>query len=134
MNQIATISLFAFLAIAPLACEQTSAPTMPTAKSSPRDAANTANNAADRASGTKTPMDQSQSPADIKITADIRSALVGDKSMSTDAKNCKVITEQGVVTLRGVVASQAEKDAIEAIARKVVAVLRVDNQLEVKSS
>ncbi|MGH7241921.1 MAG: BON domain-containing protein [Phycisphaerales bacterium] len=82
---------------------------------------------------TKTPMDQSNAKADIDITAAIRRAIMEDKSMSTNAQNCKIITEGGVTTLRGPVNSQSEKDAIEAKAKSVAGVTRVDNQLEVKT-
>ncbi len=81
---------------------------------------------------TKTPLDQNENAADIKITADIRRAIMDDKAMSTNAQNCKVITEKGMVTLRGPVDSQAEKDSVEAKAKAVAGVTRVDNQLEVK--
>lgn len=81
---------------------------------------------------TKTPLDQNENTADIKITADIRRAIMDDKAMSTNAQNCKVITEKGMVTLRGVVDSQTEKDSVEAKAKAVAGVTRVDNQLEVK--
>ncbi|MBL8886282.1 MAG: BON domain-containing protein [Phycisphaerales bacterium] len=103
--------------------------------SAPSSAApdNTAVNKVDRNSGTKTPMDQSNSKSDIDITASIRRAIMEDKEMSTNAQNCKIITEGGVVTLRGPVNSQAEKDAIEAKAKAASGVTRVDNQLEVKT-
>ncbi len=81
----------------------------------------------------KTPMDQSESAAHIKITADIRRDILDDKSMSTNAQNCKVITDKnGLVSLRGVVDSEAEKASIEAKARRIAGATNVDNQLEVK--
>jgi hypothetical protein len=81
----------------------------------------------------KTAMDQSESSAAIRITAAIRRAILEDKSMSVAAQNCTVIAEEtGLVTLRGVLNSQAEKDSIEAKAKAVAGVTRVDNQLEVK--
>lgn len=80
-----------------------------------------------------TALDQGQGESDIRITADIRRAIMEDSLMSMNAQNCKVITQNGVVTLRGPVASQAEKDAIGAKAQAVAGVNRVDNQLEVKT-
>src|SRR5262249_12617878 len=80
----------------------------------------------------KTPMDQANNNADIAITEKIRSTIMADKAMSTDAQNCKIITDKGVVTLRGVVDSATEKMAIENIAKATAGVTRVDNQLEVK--
>lgn len=111
---------------------QTSAPTRTTetANAAPD---NTEANKVDRDMTTKTPIDQSNSKADIDITAAIRRAIMEDKSMSLNAQNCKIITEAGVTTLRGPVNSQSEKDAIEAKAKAVAGVTRVDNQLEVKA-
>jgi osmotically-inducible protein OsmY len=96
---------------------------------------NTDRNKVDQNTATKTPMDQSNSSDDIKVTAEIRRAIMDDKSMSMNAQNCKIITDKsGVVTLRGPVASQAEKDAIEAKAKAVAGVTRVVNELEVKTN
>jgi hyperosmotically inducible periplasmic protein len=94
---------------------------------------NTGRNVRDRDNQTKTPGDQSENEADRKITQDIRSALTGDDSLSTDAKNVKVITSDGTVTLRGPVKSAKEKTQIEAKAKQVTGVKRVENQLEVAS-
>jgi hyperosmotically inducible protein len=94
---------------------------------------NTARNKLDRDTAAKTPMDQSQSSDDIKLTAVIRRAIMDDKTMSTNAKNCKIITAKGgSVTLRGPVESQIEKDAVEAKAKAVAGVRSVVNELEVK--
>lgn len=96
---------------------------------------NTATNKADAAGNAKTPMDQSESSADIKVTAEIRRAIMEDKAMSINAQNCKIITDKaGLVTLRGVVNSQAEKDSIESKAKAIAGVTKVDNQLEVKTN
>jgi osmotically-inducible protein OsmY len=95
---------------------------------------NTQNNARDQNnSAAKTPMDQSNESKDIEITAAVRRAVVDDSTMSTNAKNIKIVTAKGAVTLRGVVDSQAEKDAIESKAKGVAGVVSVDNQLEVKA-
>lgn len=83
----------------------------------------------------KTTADQSQSAANIKITADIRRAIMEDSSMSMNAQNCKIITdESGRVTLRGVVENQAEKDSVQTKAVAVAGVSKVDNQLEIKAN
>jgi len=85
------------------------------------------------AADNKTPMDQSESAAHIKITADIRREILDDKSMSTSAQNCKVITDSnGRVTLRGAVDSQAEKDSIGVKAKRIAGETNVDNLLEVR--
>lgn len=114
------------------ACEDRSA--TPTTSSPPPAADNTGRNKVDRDAATKTPVDQSNTSADTRITGEIRKALVGDSTFSTNAQNCKIITEKGVVTLRGPVNSQSEKDAIEAKAKAVPGVLSVVNELEVKVS
>jgi len=95
---------------------------------------NTAQNSAVREGSQSTPLDQSERPADIKITAAIRRALVEDSAMSMNAKNCKVMTDGGTVTLEGVVDTQSEKDSIESKARTVAGVTTVINRLEVKRS
>lgn len=79
----------------------------------------------------KMPIDQSRSASDTAISADIRQAIMNEPGTSTNAQNCKIISSNGVVTLRGTVANQAEKDMIEAKAKAVAGVTRVDNQLEV---
>jgi hyperosmotically inducible protein len=95
---------------------------------------NTAINERDKNESTLTPIDQSNDAADLKITADTRKMLVEDKSLSMNAKNCKIITTKGgAVTLRGPVDSTQEKSAIAAHA-KMAGATSVDNQLEVKSS
>jgi hyperosmotically inducible protein len=58
---------------------------------------------------------------------------MSDSAMSINAQNCKIITQKGAVTLRGPVASQAEKDAIAAKAKAVPGVTSVTNELEVKT-
>jgi hyperosmotically inducible protein len=80
-----------------------------------------------------TAMDQSQSSADLKITADIRRAIMDDETMSVRAQNCTIVTDKtGKVTLRGIVGSQAEKDSIDAKARAIAGPTRVDNRLEIE--
>lgn len=94
---------------------------------------NTGRNVRDRGGETKTPGDQSESEADRTITQNIRKALTADDSLSTNAKNVKIISNEGVVTLRGPVNSQKEKTDVEAKAKQVAGVKNVDNQLEVAS-
>jgi len=94
---------------------------------------NSGRNVRDRDDQTKTPGDQSENEADRTITQNIRQALTADDSLSTNAKNVKIITNDGTVTLRGPVKSEKEKTDIEAKAKQVAGVKRVDNQLEVAS-
>jgi hyperosmotically inducible periplasmic protein len=94
---------------------------------------NTGKNVRDRGGETVTPMDQGGSAADRELTANIRKAIVDDGSLSTNAHNVKVITVDGVVTLRGPVKTPAEKAAVAAKAAKAKGVKRVDNELEVEA-
>jgi osmotically-inducible protein OsmY len=80
-----------------------------------------------------TPLDQNENKKDIGITADIRKQVV-DAKLSVNARNVKIVTQDGKVTLRGPVATAEEKSTIEAIARKVAGDDKVDNQLDVASS
>jgi hypothetical protein len=92
---------------------------------------NTRVNTRDRDDRQLTPMDQGGSESDRTTTQKIRQAVVGDKALSFNAKNVKIITVNGRVTLRGPVKSDAERASIEAKAREVAGT-QVDNQLEVK--
>lgn len=89
-------------------------------------------NERDTKSGALTPMDQNNNANDLKITQRIRQAVMADDSLSFTAKNVKIITQNGKVTLRGPVNSAQERSAIDAAARKVAGAAQVDNQLEVK--
>jgi osmotically-inducible protein OsmY len=99
--------------------------------STPPDADNTAKNADTPAADVT---NQSETEADIQTTAAIRKAVTDDKSLSTNAHNVKITTANGVVTLRGPVKSEQEKSAIEAKAKAVAGVTRVDNLLEIEKN
>lgn len=92
---------------------------------------NTEVNKRDRDERTLTPMDQSNTQADIDITQAIRKALM-KQELSLDAKNIKVITQGGEVTLRGPVSSKAEVKKIVKMAKKVPGIKALNNELEVK--
>jgi sporulation protein YlmC with PRC-barrel domain len=98
-----------------------------------RDLDNTALNRRDRDGAHLTPLDQGNSAEDIRITAQIRQALQ-DGDFSVNARNAKIITLNGKVTLRGTVNSDREKTQLEDIAEGVVGTDNVDNQLEVKQA
>jgi hyperosmotically inducible periplasmic protein len=95
---------------------------------------NTATNERDRSGETKTSGDQSNSSADLKITQDIRRALMKDSELSTTAKNIKIITDNGQVTLRGPVKSAQEKAKIDQLAKSAAGGAKIDDQLDVKGS
>jgi sporulation protein YlmC with PRC-barrel domain len=92
---------------------------------------NTALNVRDRNTNNVTPMDQGSSQADINTTAQIRQEIVADQNLSVNAKNVKIITLNGHVTLRGPVNSADEKTHIAEIAGRVAQASNVDNQLDV---
>lgn len=96
------------------------------------DRTNTGVNVRDRDSTAKTPIDQNENKADIKVTADIRKRIV-DTKMSVNAQNVKVITQDGKVTLRGPVKTQQEKQTIEEIAVNVAGADNVESHLEVEN-
>ncbi len=95
---------------------------------------NSGRNVRDRSTDTKTSGDQSNSKPDIKITAAIRRAVMHDDSLSMMAKNVKIITENGMVTLRGPVKNAGEKTKIGELAAANAGQAKIDNQLEVKAS
>jgi hyperosmotically inducible protein len=95
---------------------------------------NTKTNERDRSGETKTSGDQSNSSADLKITRAVRQALMKDGELSTTAKNIKVITVNGQVTLRGPVKTAQEKAKVDQLAKSAADGAHIDNQLEVKES
>lgn len=75
--------------------------------------------------------ESSDNEADKAITQQIRQSLLDDNELSIQAKDVRILTVNGVVTLRGVVSSDAEKKTIANKAKAVKDVKSVDNQLEV---
>ena len=95
---------------------------------------NTAMNERDRSGETQTSGDQSNNSADLKITQAIRQALMKDSELSMTAKNIKIITNNGQVTLRGPVKNAQEKAKIDRLARSAAGGAKIDDQLDVKKS
>jgi len=96
----------------------------------PVEADNTGKNVRDQGDRTLTPGDQSNRAPDVDLTQKIRQGITSDDAMSVQARNVKVITRDGVVTLRGPVETQGEKTSIELLAKNAGAT-RIDNQLEI---
>ena len=92
---------------------------------------NTARNEKDMKDKSPTPVDQGESDADIKTTKDIRSAVVGS-DLSFNAKNIKIITKDGKVTLRGVVESKEEHAAVLKLVKDHAGEAKVTDELEHK--
>jgi len=94
-------------------------------------AENSEQNKVDANHQTLTPIDQSNKPADIQITRKIRRALMDDSQLSMLAKNVKIITIDGAVTLRGPVKTEQEKSDIATKAGNIAGDSNVQNQLQV---
>lgn len=110
---------------APTPAPTTTAPTNPNAD-------NSRMNATASGSAGLTAADQGGSEGDRKMTQQIRKAVMADGSLSFMAKNVKIITINGKVTLKGPVKSDQERLAIVNAAKKVAGASQVDNQLEIK--
>ena len=95
---------------------------------------NTKVNKADRANGAVTADQQKENDADRDLTKKIRQAVVGDKSLSTYAHNVKIVAQNGQVTLRGPVRSDAEKTSIEAKATDIAGAGKVTNEITVATA
>jgi len=86
------------------------------------------------AKGGGTTADQAKnSQADRELMQKIRKALVADKSLSSYAHNVKIIAQNGKVTLKGPVHSEAEKQAIEQKATEIAGAGNVTNEIIIKA-
>ena len=92
---------------------------------------NTKINQRDKNNANPTADQQKAKAADLEITRKIRRSLTQDKKISTYAKNIKVITQDGTVTLRGPVRSEEEKQTVEAKATEVAGASHVKNELQI---
>jgi hyperosmotically inducible protein len=104
--------------------------TSTTSTTAPSPVDDTRLNARDMDASAVTPLDQGNDTADIQTTAAVRKALMADSTLSMNAKNIKVVTDKGVLTLRGPVASAGEKQVIDNLARSLAGANRVDDQLD----
>ena len=117
------------------AVDNSSMSTLNTNAAATADADNSGKNVRDRNNAELTPGDQGNSATDRDITRKVRQMLVsGTNDYSMTAKNVKIITANGKVTLRGPVNNPAEKTAIEMLAKTVAGDTNVEDQLEVKTN
>jgi osmotically-inducible protein OsmY len=107
--------------------------TEPKATPNSYDANNTGRNTADRNNAQATPGDQGNNSTDLNVTQQIRQALMDESNRSVTAKNVKVITTGGKVTLRGPVQDATERSRIEAIAERIAGAGNVTSQLELET-
>jgi hyperosmotically inducible protein len=97
----------------------------------PVPADNTKVNQSDRNPSEPTADQQKENTSDRQLTAQIRRAIVKDKSLSSSAHNVKVITQSGNVTLKGAVKSDSEKQTIESKAAQIAGEGKVSSELQV---
>jgi len=95
---------------------------------------NTKMNQRDRNQNEPTAEQQKENSSDRQLTAQIRRAIVKDKSLSTTAHNVKIIAQNGAVTLKGPVKSEEEKQAIESKATEIAGAGKVNSELQVAPS
>src|SRR6478752_1140274 len=113
--------------------QATPTPRDPATASDATEADNTKQNSSEENKNTDTAEKQSNSGDDLALTQKLRQAVMKDGSLSMNAKNVKIISQEGKITLKGPVDSQQEKDAIGSKAGEIAGKDKVDNQLEVKA-
>lgn len=99
--------------------------TAPSAQTAPDNTAHNKNHA-------KTADQQPNNSIDRDTTKQIRQSIVADSALSTYAHNVKIITMNGVVTLKGPVRSAEEKQSVGEKATAVAGADKVKNQLSIK--
>ena len=75
---------------------------------------------------------QTNATFDRLTTANVRKAIIADKSLSLYAHNVKIITLNGIVTITGPVKSDEEKEQVNNDAATVVSQNKIVNHLTVK--
>ena len=113
--------------------QATPTPHDPATASDSTEADNTKRNSSEQNKNTDTAEKQSNSKDDLALTQKVRQAVMKDGSLSMNAKNVKIIAQDGKITLKGPVDSQQEKDTIGTEAGEIAGKDKVDNQLEVKA-
>jgi hyperosmotically inducible protein len=92
---------------------------------------NTGLNARAKSASAVTADKQSNSKDDLELVARVRSALEKDQSLSTMAHNIKIVSNNGQVTLRGLVESDQEKVRVRQDVEAAAGADNVDCQLDV---
>ena len=70
--------------------------------------------------------------ADLDTSEQIHKNLMADTSLSAEARNVKILTSDGKVTLTGVVNTEDEKRLVGEAAAKIAGADKVDNRLDVR--
>ena len=95
---------------------------------------NTKVNKRDQDQSRPTASQQKENRPDRDITRQIRRSITQDKGLSTYARNIKIITQNGNVTLRGPVRSEEEKKTIEAKANEVAGADHVKSEIQIAAA
>lgn len=94
---------------------------------------NTKTNKRDQKPGAVTADQQKMNAGDQELTRKIRQSIMADKNLSTYAHNLKIVSQDGMVTLKGPVKTPAEK---QTVISKAVAVTgsaaKVTDEISVK--
>jgi osmotically-inducible protein OsmY len=91
------------------------------------------NTKANKTEAKGTTADQGKNNAtDRALMQKIRQSVVADKSLSTYAHNVKIVAQDGKVTLKGPVRSDAEKQNIEQKATEIAGAGNVTNEITIK--
>ncbi len=104
-----------------------------TAQDSQTQPDNTKVNQRDRSPDEATADQQKSNRSDRDMTQQIRRSIAKDKSISTYGHNVKVVTQNGMVTLKGPVRSEEEKQAIQSKAAEIAGGNdKINDQMEIK--
>ena len=88
-------------------------------------------NQRDRSAAEVTADNQSSNKQDVEITRQIRRRIIQDKAMSIYAQNIKIISSNGLVTLKGPLKNDRELHKILIEAKRVAGTANVINELEI---
>jgi len=95
---------------------------------------NTAVNKRDRTPDAVTADQQKMNKADQELTRKIRRAVVKESSLSTYARNVKIIARDGMVTVKGPVRSTHEKELIVSKAKEIAGAGNVTDELTIAAA
>jgi hyperosmotically inducible periplasmic protein len=95
---------------------------------------NTRVNKRDRSKAEQTADQAKNNTSDRELMANIRKAVVDDKSLSMNAHNVKIVAKNGKVTLKGPVESEEEKAMVVKKATEVAGDGNVIDQISIKAA
>ncbi len=97
----------------------------------PPKADNSAHNKGSMREDAVTAEKQGNAKSDIEVLAKVRKSIVAAKGLSMNAKNVKILSNGGSVTLKGPVDSEAEKSRVEELAKSCRGVTGVTSMITV---